>query len=175
MKKEKYYCGGKREKSDFQVKSNCFSTYHNSNFRESFFQEENRHNNCKSNDSDEENNIPDETESYLTEKILEFIEEFEQNTLAYDDFLILKIPNFLLLKSEFNYDIIINNYKKTRKKAVPYVKGYQLSRSFKKWISNNHPDIFDLFNKIDEQYEILQFVIYSLLIVLSLQLHHHEV
>lgn len=163
LKKEKYYCRGKRDKFNFQVKSKCFSNYQNPDFKEIFFQGKITYNNCKLKDSDENNNTNDKTESFLTEKILEFIEEFEQNTLAYDDFLILKIPNFLLLKSEFNYDSIIINYKKTRKRAVPYVKGYQLSRSFKKWISNNHPDLFNLFNKIDEKYEILQFVIYSLL------------
>lgn len=102
-------------------------------------------------------------ENELIEAILGFIKEFENNKDLFNNFLSFKIPNFLCLKKDNLYSNIIKNYKESKKKAYPFVKGYKLTISFKKWLFNNFHHYFELILKMDKNSEILQYVIYTLL------------
>lgn len=156
MKKEKYYCGGKRDKTNFQDNFNFFSNCHNSDFRESFFQEKNVHNNCKCNESDKVNNLYDETENYLTEKILELIEEFEEKEVPYNIFLNCRVPNFLNLKKYGMYDKLLTQFKKTKRRAVILRKGFTFSKSFNRWILDKKPNLYEQIKQINENFEVVK-------------------
>ncbi|TFG12688.1 MAG: winged helix-turn-helix transcriptional regulator [Promethearchaeota archaeon] len=99
----------------------------------------------------------------LIELVLEFVEEFEYFNESFKKLLVCKTPNFLKLQRNKFYTKVIEKYRNTRRKAVPLVKGYNLSKSFKRWILDNYKQSFNVFIEMDKNYEILRYIVYTLL------------
>jgi transcription initiation factor TFIIIB Brf1 subunit/transcription initiation factor TFIIB/Mn-dependent DtxR family transcriptional regulator len=104
-----------------------------------------------------------ETDLLVLDKIKEAVKKFEEKKLPYDVFLNSNVPNFLSLKKNGIYDKLITQFKMTKRRALILKKGFIFSESFKKWLLYKHPNYSEKIKKINENFEILQYIVYELI------------
>ncbi len=124
--------------------------------------------NLKQNRTNQMSKTPKHDSSLLSEKIIsdrvkEYSLIYQKKDLPFVDFLKHQIKNLCDLNSIGILHKLIIQYKKTRRRAVVFSKGFIFSNSFKLWIKERYTFLLHSLEEIDNNYEILQYITYTLI------------